>query len=137
MIKAGVIGATGYAGQQLVSLLIQHPEAEVAFVSSNSYAGQLFSDIYPQYLEVLDMPLLSTEEAAKYFDEDDRWASPTKAALKEASANDAPDYEWYWLRTPGQNGRYVAGISADGGIRYGGYSEGSYGYVRPAIWIDP
>lgn len=63
MIKAGVIGATGYAGQQLVSLLIQHPEAEVAFVSSNSYAGQLFSDIYPQYLEVLDMPLLSTEEA--------------------------------------------------------------------------
>lgn len=63
MVKAGIIGATGYAGQQLVSLLINHPEAEIAFVSSNSYAGQLFSDIYPQYYKVLDMPLLSTEEA--------------------------------------------------------------------------
>ena len=63
MIKAGIIGATGYAGQQLVSLLVNHPEAEIKFVSSNSYAGQLFSDIYPQFYKILDMPLLSTEEA--------------------------------------------------------------------------
>ena len=61
MIKTGVIGATGYAGQQLVSLLVNHPEAEVTFVSSNSYAGQLFSDIYPQFYQVLDQELLSTE----------------------------------------------------------------------------
>lgn len=63
MIKAGIIGATGYAGQQLASLLVNHPEAEIKFVSSNSYAGQLFSDIYPQFYNILDMPLLSTEEA--------------------------------------------------------------------------
>ena len=63
MIKAGIIGATGYAGQQLASLLVNHPEAEIKFVSSNSYAGQLFSDIYPQFYKILDMPLLSTEEA--------------------------------------------------------------------------
>ena len=63
MIKAGIIGATCYAGQQLASLLVNHPEAEIKFVSSNSYAGQLFSDIYPQFYKILDMPLLSTEEA--------------------------------------------------------------------------
>lgn len=63
MIKAGIIGATGYAGQQLASLLVNHPEAEIKFVSSNSYAGQLFSDIYPQFYKILDMSLLSTEEA--------------------------------------------------------------------------
>lgn len=63
MIKAGIIGATGYAGQQLASLLVNHPEAEIKFVSSNSYAGQLFSDIYPQFYKILDMPLISTEEA--------------------------------------------------------------------------
>ena len=63
MIKAGIIGATGYAGQQLASLLVNHPEAEIKFVSSTSYAGQLFSDIYPQFYKILDMPLLSTEEA--------------------------------------------------------------------------
>jgi N-acetyl-gamma-glutamyl-phosphate reductase len=68
MIKAGIIGATGYAGQQLVSLLINHPEAEIKFVSSNSYAGQLFSDIYPQFYKILDMPLLSTEEAKEAMD---------------------------------------------------------------------
>ncbi|MGI6205447.1 MAG: N-acetyl-gamma-glutamyl-phosphate reductase [Anaerovoracaceae bacterium] len=63
MVKAGIIGATGYAGQQLVSILTNHPEAEVAFVSSNSYAGQKFSDIYPQFYQVCDQTLLSTEEA--------------------------------------------------------------------------
>ena len=63
MIKTGVIGATGYAGQQLVSLLINHPDAEVTFLSSNSYAGQKFSDIYPQYSRIMDQELLSTEEA--------------------------------------------------------------------------
>lgn len=63
MIKTGVIGATGYAGQQLTSLLVNHPQAEVAFVSSNSYAGQKFSDVYPQFYRVLDQELLSTEEA--------------------------------------------------------------------------
>lgn len=65
MVKTGVIGATGYAGQQLVSLLINHPDAEVTFVSSNSYAGQLFSDIYPQFYQILDKELLSTEQAVE------------------------------------------------------------------------
>lgn len=63
MVKTGVIGATGYAGQQLVSLLVNHPQAEVTFVSSNSYAGQKFSDVYPQFYQILDQELLSTEEA--------------------------------------------------------------------------
>ena len=71
MIKAGIIGATGYAGQQLVSLLVNHPEAEIKFVSSNSYAGQLFSDIYPQFYKILDMKLLSTEEAKAAMDDVD------------------------------------------------------------------
>ncbi len=68
MIKAGVIGATGYAGQQLTGLLVNHPQAEVAFVSSNSYAGQKFSDVYPQFYRVLDQTLLSTEEAMQAMD---------------------------------------------------------------------
>ena len=29
MVKAGIIGSTGYAGQELVRLLLQHPEAEI------------------------------------------------------------------------------------------------------------
>jgi len=47
MIKAGVIGATGYAGIELVRLLLSHPEAEVSAVSSVSFEGKPISSVYP------------------------------------------------------------------------------------------
>lgn len=47
-IKAGVIGATGYAGVEIVRLLLAHPDVEVTTVSSVSYEGQILSDLYPQ-----------------------------------------------------------------------------------------
>ena len=48
-IKAGVVGATGYAGAELVRLLTGHPQAELAAISSVSFTGQALSDIYPAY----------------------------------------------------------------------------------------
>ncbi|SFH54654.1 N-acetyl-gamma-glutamyl-phosphate reductase [Tindallia magadiensis] len=47
MIKAGIIGATGYTGAELVRLLELHPEIETIFLDSRSYEGIRFSDIYP------------------------------------------------------------------------------------------
>ncbi|OJF77120.1 MAG: N-acetyl-gamma-glutamyl-phosphate reductase [Treponema sp. CETP13] len=47
MIKAGVIGATGYAGIELVRLLLAHPQIEKITVSSVSFEGQNITDIYP------------------------------------------------------------------------------------------
>ena len=47
IIKAGVIGATGYAGVELVRLLLNHPSVELARVSSVSFSGKEISDIYP------------------------------------------------------------------------------------------
>lgn len=46
-IKAGVVGATGYAGVELVRILHNHPFAELAGVSSVSYNGKEISEIYP------------------------------------------------------------------------------------------
>ncbi|MCF0145299.1 MAG: N-acetyl-gamma-glutamyl-phosphate reductase, partial [Eubacterium sp.] len=46
MIKAGIIGATGYAGGELVRLLLNHPETELVWLGSRSYTGQLYADIY-------------------------------------------------------------------------------------------
>ncbi len=46
MIKAGIVGATGYAGAELVRLLYAHPEAEIAAISSVSFEGQALSDVY-------------------------------------------------------------------------------------------
>ena len=43
-IQAGVIGASGYAGAELVRLLWNHPMVEVSGISSKSYTGQKISD---------------------------------------------------------------------------------------------
>lgn len=61
-IKVGIIGATGYAGAELARLLANHPGAEVVAVSSVSYEGQKFSDIYPNFLGINDM-VLETADA--------------------------------------------------------------------------
>lgn len=47
MISAGIIGATGYAGVELVRLLLRHPQVEKLYLSSVSFEGQNITDIYP------------------------------------------------------------------------------------------
>jgi len=47
MVSVGVLGATGYAGYELVKIIHRHPQAELAFLSSQSYAGQSFATVYP------------------------------------------------------------------------------------------
>ena len=46
MIKVGIIGATGYAGAEIVRLLSEHKEAEVIWYGSKSYTGQRYADVY-------------------------------------------------------------------------------------------
>lgn len=48
-IKVGIIGATGYAGSELARLVTGHPYAELAAMSSHSYAGMDFADVYLNY----------------------------------------------------------------------------------------
>ena len=47
MIKAGIIGANGYTGFELMRLLAAHPEAEVTFAASRSLAGHKVRETYP------------------------------------------------------------------------------------------
>lgn len=55
MIKVGIIGATGYAGVELVRILMRHPQVELTAVSSVSFEGQPISNIYPSLREICDM----------------------------------------------------------------------------------
>ncbi len=55
MIRVGVVGATGYAGAELVRILSGHPGVELAFMSSRQYAGVLFEKIYPSMAGVVDL----------------------------------------------------------------------------------
>lgn len=62
MIHVGIVGATGYAGCELVRLLAAHPEAEVTAISSVSFEGKKISDVYPSYIYLNDMVCESAAE---------------------------------------------------------------------------
>jgi len=47
MIRCGIIGATGYAGSELVRLLLRHPEVGALALSSTSFEGQTMESVYP------------------------------------------------------------------------------------------
>lgn len=54
MIKAAVLGATGYAGTELVRLLTNHPEVSLEVLGSQSFDGQNISDVYQNLRHILD-----------------------------------------------------------------------------------
>lgn len=54
MIKAGIIGATGYAGNELVRLLMGHKEVEIKWYGSRSYVDQKYADVYRNMFEIVD-----------------------------------------------------------------------------------
>lgn len=62
MIKAGVIGASGYAGAELVRLLWNHPQVSVEAVSSHSYEGKALSELYPGFYQICDLCFVKDEE---------------------------------------------------------------------------
>ena len=61
MIRAAVVGATGYAGAELVRLLAGHPNVKLTMITSRQYAGEPFARVYPSFTGVVD---LSCEELA-------------------------------------------------------------------------
>ncbi|NMM61326.1 N-acetyl-gamma-glutamyl-phosphate reductase [Clostridium sp. P21] len=63
MIKVGIIGSTGYAGQQLVWLLQNHPSIEIVFLCSHSYENTLYKDIYKNFNGFIDDLCINIHEA--------------------------------------------------------------------------
>lgn len=55
MIKVGIIGATGYAGNELVRLLLGHKDAEIVWLGSRSYIDQNYSDVYRNMFKLVDV----------------------------------------------------------------------------------
>lgn len=54
MIKVGIIGSTGYAGVELVRLIMQHKEAEVVWFGSRSYVDQDYASVFRNMFEIVD-----------------------------------------------------------------------------------
>ncbi len=48
-VKVGIVGASGYSGEELVHLLLTHPHAELTAVTSRQYAGQTLAQVFPKF----------------------------------------------------------------------------------------
>ncbi|SLN12473.1 N-acetyl-gamma-glutamyl-phosphate reductase [Pseudooctadecabacter jejudonensis] len=57
--KIAILGASGYTGAELVRLIANHPNMEVAALSGNSKAGMTMAQVFP-HLRHLDLPVLTT-----------------------------------------------------------------------------
>ena len=54
MIKVGIIGATGYAGGELVRILTGHKDAEIKWYGSRSYIDKKYADVYQNMFQIVD-----------------------------------------------------------------------------------
>lgn len=121
MIKVAIWGTTGYAGLELVRLLVNHPEVKVTRLFSHTYSGEKFSVIYPHIERFAPINLTSEEEFERVKEEEFDLAflalpsglSAQKAALlvnagkrvvdlsSDFRLKDLKDYEtWYKFTHP-------------------------------------
>ena len=70
MIKVGIIGATGYAGGELVRILTGHKDAEIKWYGSRSYVEQKYADVYRNMFQIVDAACMddNMEELAEQVD---------------------------------------------------------------------
>lgn len=54
MINVGIIGSTGYAGQELVRLLMQHKQANIVWYGSKSYIDKAYADVFRNMFQIVD-----------------------------------------------------------------------------------
>ncbi|MDD2401066.1 MAG: N-acetyl-gamma-glutamyl-phosphate reductase [Clostridia bacterium] len=70
MLKASIVGATGYTGQELVRVLTQHPEVELVGLGTRSYVDKVYSEVYPHLRGIVDM-VCSAPDDPKLIEEAD------------------------------------------------------------------
>ncbi|MCH5273517.1 MAG: N-acetyl-gamma-glutamyl-phosphate reductase [Lachnospiraceae bacterium] len=70
MIKAGIIGSTGYAGQELVRILLAHPEVRIVWYGSKSYVDKKYADVFRNMFTLVEAHCLDDNipELAKQAD---------------------------------------------------------------------
>jgi N-acetyl-gamma-glutamyl-phosphate reductase len=61
-VKIGIVGASGYTGQELLRLLLQHPNARIEMLSSQSYAGKPVASVFPGFTGFVDASFCSDKQ---------------------------------------------------------------------------
>lgn len=63
-IRAGIVGAAGFAGIELVRLLLRHPDFEIACVTSDALSGTRVADAYPAFEGITDLTFSANADAS-------------------------------------------------------------------------
>ena len=58
MIRVGIIGSTGYAGNELVRLLLQRSDVKIVWYGSHSYIGKKYSDVFRYFFKLVEAECL-------------------------------------------------------------------------------
>ena len=64
MIRAGIIGATGYAGAELVRILLGHKDTEIRWFGSRSYIEQRYASIYQNFFQMTKYSVMISLKAS-------------------------------------------------------------------------
>lgn len=67
-MKVSIIGATGYAGAELLGILLNHPEVEIGPITSESQTGTSIADVYPHLRGIYDKKLTSMTDRKQFAD---------------------------------------------------------------------
>lgn len=61
-LKIGIFGGSGYGGSELLRILLQHPNAELQFVTANEQAGKAVSDVHKNLLGLTDLTFTKADD---------------------------------------------------------------------------
>lgn len=65
-MRIAIIGATGFTGSELVRILVNHPNVDIVAITSESRAGERFSDVHPFFEGIVDTTLESASRVHDY-----------------------------------------------------------------------
>ncbi len=86
MIKAGIVGGTGYTGVELLRLLAKHPDVQLQAITSRSEAGMKVSEMFPSLRGRVDIEFVAPSADALSGCDVVFFATPNGIAMKEAKA---------------------------------------------------
>jgi len=86
MIKVGIVGGTGYTGVELLRLLAQHPEVELAAITSRGEAGKSVADMFPSLRRRVALKFSDPQEAPLDRCDVVFFATPNGIAMQQAAA---------------------------------------------------
>ncbi|MDA8254520.1 MAG: N-acetyl-gamma-glutamyl-phosphate reductase [Betaproteobacteria bacterium] len=85
MIKAGIVGGTGYTGVELLRLLAQHPSVELTAITSRGEAGTLVADMFPSLRGAVSLKFSDPKDAPLHDCDVVFFATPNGIAMQQAA----------------------------------------------------